>query len=241
MNLKKPTISTAIAIALGCCSFTATAALGTSATLDFSLGSAQTVACNYGTTPPCNSPGYATTDIVGSYFSMDTNDDGTHAAYEKNPIGSFNGIHIGTTQLASGSHSGGINGTESPNIDEPWQFFGNTGMHQTTAPITLLFGTGDQWLLDMSGWSVTWNGIPNIPMVDQGSSFIECTTGSSCSNSSSYTLDAAFHVAGAGFTTVSYALHLEGHVSNVPVPAAAWLFGSGLLGLIGVARRKKAA
>ena len=29
-------------------------------------------------------------------------------------------------------------------------------------------------------------------------------------------------------------------VSTVPVPAAAWLFGSGLLGLIGVARRKKA-
>ena len=29
-------------------------------------------------------------------------------------------------------------------------------------------------------------------------------------------------------------------VSAVPVPAAAWLFGSGLLGLIGVARRKKA-
>ena len=28
-------------------------------------------------------------------------------------------------------------------------------------------------------------------------------------------------------------------VSTVPIPAAAWLFGSGLLGLIGVARRKK--
>ena len=27
----------------------------------------------------------------------------------------------------------------------------------------------------------------------------------------------------------------------VPVPAALWLFGSGLLGLIGIARRKKAA
>jgi hypothetical protein len=27
----------------------------------------------------------------------------------------------------------------------------------------------------------------------------------------------------------------------VPVPAAVWLFGSGLLGLIGIARRKKAA
>lgn len=31
------------------------------------------------------------------------------------------------------------------------------------------------------------------------------------------------------------------YVSAVPVPAAVWLFGSGLLGLIGVARRKKAA
>ena len=30
-------------------------------------------------------------------------------------------------------------------------------------------------------------------------------------------------------------------VSNVPVPAAVWLFGSGLLGLVGIARRKKAA
>jgi hypothetical protein len=32
---------------------------------------------------------------------------------------------------------------------------------------------------------------------------------------------------------------IEGSVSTVPVPAAAWLFGSGLLGLVGVARRKK--
>jgi len=30
-------------------------------------------------------------------------------------------------------------------------------------------------------------------------------------------------------------------VSAVPIPAAAWLFGSGLLGLVGMARRKKAA
>ena len=29
-------------------------------------------------------------------------------------------------------------------------------------------------------------------------------------------------------------------LSAVPIPAAAWLFGSGLLGLIGIARRKKA-
>ena len=30
-------------------------------------------------------------------------------------------------------------------------------------------------------------------------------------------------------------------VSQVPIPAGIWLFGSGLLGLFGVAKRKKAA
>jgi hypothetical protein len=39
---------------------------------------------------------------------------------------------------------------------------------------------------------------------------------------------------GAGFfDTVSF------DVAPVPVPAAVWLFGSGLLGLVGVARRRK--
>jgi hypothetical protein len=38
------------------------------------------------------------------------------------------------------------------------------------------------------------------------------------------------------------AVGLSGFVQQViPIPAAVWLFGSGLLGLIGVARRKKAA
>jgi len=36
-------------------------------------------------------------------------------------------------------------------------------------------------------------------------------------------------------STVSWA-----QFSAVPVPAAVWLFGSGLIGLIGIARRKKA-
>jgi len=36
-------------------------------------------------------------------------------------------------------------------------------------------------------------------------------------------------------------ISITADIAAVPVPAAAWLFGSGLLGLIGVARRKKAA
>lgn len=49
---------------------------------------------------------------------------------------------------------------------------------------------------------------------------------------------------GSAFNANGELINLEGTViqdlSAVPVPAAVWLFGSGLLGLIGVARRKKA-
>lgn len=39
----------------------------------------------------------------------------------------------------------------------------------------------------------------------------------------------------------TYTIQVEALPSAVPVPAAVWLFGSGLLGLIGIARRKKAS
>lgn len=44
------------------------------------------------------------------------------------------------------------------------------------------------------------------------------------------------NIGGAGVEVRGYYV-----ISAVPVPATAWLFGSGLLGLIGVSRRKKAA
>ena len=41
-------------------------------------------------------------------------------------------------------------------------------------------------------------------------------------------------------TNLFYAMAVyDGDVAAVPIPAAVWLFGSGLLGLIGVARRRK--
>ncbi len=234
---RKTILSAAVVAAMGGVSFSASAALTSSATLDFNLGAPGTVACNYGTTPPCNKASYAQTDIVGSYFSMDTNGDGVVAVGEKTPIGSFNGLHFGTAQGASGSHSGTVDNSENPNIDMAWNFFGNTGMHQTLSPTT---DNGDGTInLD---WNVTWNGLPSIPLVATSSTTLVCDT-ATCSDSSNYTIDGAFHVAGAGFTTVGYTVHLEGHVSQptstVPVPAAAWLFGSGLMGLAGVARRRK--
>jgi hypothetical protein len=43
-----------------------------------------------------------------------------------------------------------------------------------------------------------------------------------------------------GFNYHSWAVH-SGDIRPIPVPAAMWLFGSGLLGLIGISKRKKAA
>jgi hypothetical protein len=43
------------------------------------------------------------------------------------------------------------------------------------------------------------------------------------------------------FGTASTAGVWTGEIASVPLPAAAWLFGSGLLGLAGIARRKKTA
>jgi hypothetical protein len=58
---------------------------------------------------------------------------------------------------------------------------------------------------------------------------------------------ALFFYFGSGFQNYTiktypryaWAVH-SGDVSAVPVPATAWLFGSGLIGLVGIARRKKA-
>lgn len=46
----------------------------------------------------------------------------------------------------------------------------------------------------------------------------------------------AIEVSGGGFNLETVAMEVQ----TVPIPAAVWLFGSGLLGLAGIARRKKA-
>ena len=92
----------------------------------------------------------------------------------------------------------------------------------------------------LGGFQVGWGLVNTGP-------FSNLKTGSYWSPTEFPLFDSAwsFHMntgeqagAGKGVISFAWAVH-DGDVSAVPIPAAAWLFGSGLLSLIGVARHKK--
>ena len=251
MKFRKKMLCSAIALAMGG-SEGAWAQLTGSSTLAFDAGFTTVTGCSAGavfTGSACTIGGSPVTlaeitDIGGSWFGMDFDGDSTIQAFEKTPISQFAPIHLGTVQLSSGQHTGIVDGSESPAIDNPWNFAGNTGMHTLMSPISVISDFGSTKTLDFSGWGLNWGNIgpggaggPSVPL--GGTATIVCST-SSCSAGSTYVLDMAVHVPQV-FTSTTYALHLEGAVgvSAVPLPAAAWLFGSGVVGLAGVARRRR--
>ena len=104
---------------------------------------------------------------------------------------------------------------------------------------------------DLSSWEVVWGGsafeqgprdcgeLPfGVTTLPEGCTF-GLATGSYNLVTNAYTLNWSSRIVGGSFNNVIGNWTLEGtHV--VPVPAAAWLFGSGLLALTGLARRKHA-
>ena len=159
-------------------------------------------------------------------------------------IESFNGLVVGTSQSASGSHSGAPDGTESPAIDQAWQAFGNTGMLETTLPTNVVSASGNTATLNFMGIAVDFNGFDALSIYeplagDTGLASIMCAV--DCGLGDTYILDYSGHTTFSGKDGgVPFLIHLEGTITAVPIPAAVWLYGSGLLVLIGISRRKKA-
>ena len=194
------------------------------------------------------------TAVNVSWFAMDSNGDSGIQSGEKLALSQgTNGIVIGATTTAGPYHPGLPLPTDTGAVVHSWAFLGNAGTNFNTVGITGNTITG----LNMSGWKMAWNNRPNVDLgtgawtplngAAAGIPISGYTNGSALFSWSGvygtgYTLDYAATVPNTdpGFADVRYFLHLEGTVNAVPVPAAAWLLGSGLVSLVGVARRRKA-
>ncbi len=122
---------------------------------------------------------------------------------------------------------------------------------QTTGAMTL-DPTGRLGAVGAGVYDAAWN-IPS-----GGTTYAQFTTGSSTNASGTLTghgivanSDGTYNVilvsasdvgdAWGSFATVPYVEAWNVNIAPVPIPAAAWLFGSGLIGLVGIARRKKSS
>ncbi len=93
---------------------------------------------------------------------------------------------------------------------------------------------------DFSSWEVFWNGsvFEQGPRPDNAGPF-GLATGTYNLATNKYNLNWVSQIKGGPFGGVVAYWHIEGTV--VPVPAAAWLFGSGLMALLGLGKRRKFA
>lgn len=211
-------------------SFNVNAALASNAILDFDDGN---MFCTLGTDVGANTGCiFDMTDVGGSYFALEVNGNGIFDANERIAITSASaGLTLGSMQ-------------DVGEIDNAWNLGTYDGWHYTeTAPtvISTDFNTAE---INMSGWRVFWGPPGEEGVIDLGLGIlatVEC--GIDCSIGDTFVLEYAACIPSGAFPPCpDYAVHLEGIISSpsaVPVPAAVWLFGSGLLGLIGIARRKK--
>lgn len=119
-------------------------------------------------------------------------------------------------------------------IDKDWIFLDGWAAHYTNQVLEVT-GSGNTRNVDMSGWMVAWDGI-SLDMGAGSPAIINNNDG--IWGNGNDTLDYSAITANGPFAGVTYGLHMVGSYTPVPVPAAAWLLGSGLLGLMGVARRK---
>jgi hypothetical protein len=233
--MEKTILSTALLAVLG------VSGLATVSTQAATLNTGDTLTINTGV-QQYDANGNFVTVSPGSWFGMDWNFNGKISGDEKTALAQgTTGLVIGVTTSPGASHVGCPVAGDTNAITAPWCIGNITGSDYVTTMVT-----GGTTGLDMSGWTWTWNGTAAILMgADAWGTGYSNGVGNFVWDGvygDAYTLD--YHATvplndPSGLGGVRYALHLEGFVKPVPVPAAVWLLGSGLVGLVGVVRRRK--
>jgi hypothetical protein len=145
-------------------------------------------------------------------------------------------VFMHSTDGANGGGHGVANVIWTSPIDGFVDIAGNTWM-------TRDIGRSNQWTLSLNGVALSTGNISSgVPysradpfQFANGSGGSSVLTGIFVSVGDVIRLDIS-KTSGAGdFAGVNLS------ISEVPIPSAMWLFGSGLLGLVGMARKKKAA
>ena len=188
--------------------------------------------------------------LSSPYIEANPFGDGSASASTSNDItlGDFLFLNIGdsVSHTATSSASGTTNGGGFSQAETDLYFSNITNSSGQT--LIFSFGyditaiaeaTGD---LAEANAQVSWFGIdvPGVAAVARSDPFAGPPSFMDASKSDSFTIE----LGAGGFTQFQTEVWTIGSAFStpaiVPVPAAVWLFGSGLLGLVGVARRKKA-
>ena len=189
-------------------------------------------------------------ELTGGTFSMDGANffDVLPGVFANMTIGGYDGGNPNSADFASNSIGHFVFGAFGPvNVTTRPADDANTGFRAVSGDLT-----NDVLTLDLDAWAAWYAG----SVFNQGNN-TKCVLADfvtifsdTCSVPMTTTYDAVagtFTAAwGSVITDGSFKGNLgqwtiTGNVTAVPVPAAVWLFGSGLIGLAGVARRRKAA
>lgn len=221
-NFKQLAVAASVTVAMGMSGAASAAAISSISINDFAFG------MGYNPTIGSNEDSAAKTinmDIVSGTFQGGPNFDGSGNADKTAGIVGFDFGFFGPVSAY----------TIPDNKNDP----NNIQVGVYPAPSGDI--TGGTMTLDLSAWTAGWNGNE----FNQGGSTSGTMTISNLVDNGNGTFDFLAEwsslIVGGPFNGNTGYWDVQGTATVVPVPAAVWLMGSGLLGLVGVARRRKAA
>ena len=190
--------------------------------------------------------------ITAGTFDIDTNDGGLASSFSffgpnTNLVGGYIG-NGGLDLLATTPDPGSIVGAQFSSFPiNTYTAASNLGDDSTLAgslsgglvPTGILDDIAGTITMDLSSWFMNWNNNDIHAGTGKADGFTSAlATGTWDPVTGAYSLSWLSLTGTGPKAGLESSFMLEGTASTVPVPPAIWLFGSGLIGLIGVARRK---